>query len=32
MDFLTFVFLGQPFWMWAAFIGIVVVMLAFDLG
>lgn len=33
MDFaLTALFLGQPVWMWLAFIGIVVVLLAFDLG
>ncbi len=32
MDFLTFVFLGQPLWMWACFIGIVLALLAFDLG
>lgn len=32
MDFLFLEFLSKPLWMWAAFVGIVVVLLAFDLG
>jgi tellurite resistance protein TerC len=32
MDFLLLEFLGQPTWMWLAFIAIVVVLLAIDLG
>lgn len=33
MDFLfTYLFLGQPLWMWLGFIGIVAALLAFDLG
>lgn len=33
MDLLfTFVFLGQPLWMWLSFVAVVVVLLAFDLG
>ena len=31
-SFLTFLFLGQPLWMWFGFIGIVATLLAFDLG
>jgi tellurite resistance protein TerC len=30
--FVSTLFLGQPLWMWLAFIGIVVTLLAFDLG
>lgn len=32
MDILTSVLLGQPLWMWLGFLGIVVALLAFDLG
>ena len=32
MDILTSVFLGQPLWMWLGFFGLVVALLAFDLG
>jgi len=32
MEFLLVDFLGKPLWMWALFIGIVVALLAFDLG
>lgn len=33
MDLLTtFMFLGKPLWMWLAFISLVIVLLAFDLG
>jgi tellurite resistance protein TerC len=32
MDFLVANVLGTPLWLWAAFIGIVVLLLAFDLG
>ena len=32
MDFLQIVFLGQPTWMWLAFIGLVAALLALDLG
>ncbi|MDX2265053.1 MAG: TerC family protein [Hyphomicrobiales bacterium] len=32
MDFLTLLFLGKPVWMWLTFIGIVILLLAFDLG
>jgi tellurite resistance protein TerC len=32
MDFLTLLFLGQPVWMWLGFLGIVVALLALDLG
>jgi tellurite resistance protein TerC len=32
MDFLLLDFLGKPAWMWLAFIGIVIVLLALDLG
>ncbi|QEX18581.1 membrane protein [Hypericibacter terrae] len=32
MEFLTVLFLGQPLWMWLAFLGIVALLLAFDLG
>ena len=32
MEFLTLDFLGKPTWMWLAFIGIVVTLLALDLG
>jgi tellurite resistance protein TerC len=32
MDFFFQLFLGQPIWMWAGFLGLVVALLAFDLG
>ncbi len=32
MDFLTLLWLGKPLWMWLAFMAIVVVLLALDLG
>ena len=32
MEFLTLIFLGKPVWMWLLFIGIVIALLAFDLG
>ena len=32
MEFLFYDFLGKPAWMWLAFIGIVIALLAFDLG
>lgn len=32
MDILTSLFLGQPLWMWLGFLGLVVALLAFDLG
>jgi tellurite resistance protein TerC len=32
MDFLFVEWIGQPLWMWAAFLGIVLALLAFDLG
>lgn len=32
MDTLTSLFLGQPLWMWLGFLGLVVALLAFDLG
>lgn len=32
MEFLTSLFLGQPIWMWLGFLGLVVALLAFDLG
>jgi len=32
MDFLTGIFLGQPLWMWLGFLGLVALLLAFDLG
>lgn len=32
MDILTSIFLGQPLWMWLGFLGVVVLLLAFDLG
>ncbi len=32
MDFLSMIWLGTPLWMWLTFLGIVVVLLAFDLG
>ncbi|MGD9739364.1 MAG: TerC family protein [Bauldia sp.] len=32
LDFLTDLFLGQPIWMWLTFAGLVVALLAFDLG
>lgn len=32
MDFLLDVVMGKPIWMWASFIGIVMMLLAFDLG
>jgi tellurite resistance protein TerC len=32
MEFLTGLFMGQPVWMWAAFIGVVLTMLIVDLG
>ncbi|MFP9136081.1 TerC family protein [Devosia sp. XGJD_8] len=32
MDILTGLFLGQPLWMWLAFLGLVIALLAFDLG
>jgi tellurite resistance protein TerC len=32
MDFLFFVFLSKPLWMWLSFIAIVLALLAFDLG
>ena len=31
-QFLTVMFLGQPVWMWATFLAVVVLLLAFDLG
>ncbi|NCO21204.1 MAG: TerC family protein [Rhodobacterales bacterium] len=32
MDFLLLLFLGKPLWMWLLFFGLVVTLLAFDLG
>lgn len=32
MELLTNLFLGQPLWMWLGFLGLVAVLLAFDLG
>ncbi|MCR6637155.1 MAG: TerC family protein [Devosia sp.] len=32
MDILTSIFLGQPLWMWLGFLGLVALLLAFDLG
>lgn len=32
MEFLTYAFLGQPIWMWAIFISLVIGLLVFDLG
>lgn len=32
MDILTGLFLGQPLWMWLGFLGLVALLLAFDLG
>ncbi|KKB07180.1 membrane protein [Devosia geojensis] len=32
MDLLTGLFLGQPLWMWLGFLGLVIALLAFDLG
>ena len=32
MEFLDLVWLGQPLWMWAAFVALVVVLLTLDLG
>jgi tellurite resistance protein TerC len=32
MELLTVLFLGQPLWMWLVFLGIVALLLAFDLG
>ena len=32
MDFLTADALGKPLWMWAAFLTVVLVLLALDLG
>jgi tellurite resistance protein TerC len=32
MEFLDSVWLGKPLWMWAVFIGVVLALLAFDLG
>jgi len=32
MDMLTTLFLGQPLWMWLGFFGLIVALLAFDLG
>jgi tellurite resistance protein TerC len=32
MEFLLLDFLGKPVWMWAAFLGVVVALLVFDLG
>ncbi len=32
MDFLLFEFATKPVWMWLAFLGVVVALLAFDLG
>ncbi|WIJ23762.1 TerC family protein [Devosia sp. RR2S18] len=32
MELLTLIFLGQPAWMWLGFIGLVMALLAFDLG
>lgn len=32
MELLTNVFLGQPLWMWLGFLGLVALLLAFDLG
>lgn len=32
MDILTGLFLGQPLWMWLGFLGLVIALLAFDLG
>jgi tellurite resistance protein TerC len=32
MEFLFFLFLGKPLWMWLAFLGIVIALMVFDLG
>ena len=32
MEFLEYIWLGKPLWMWLAFLGIVVTLLALDLG
>jgi len=32
MEFLTLLWLGKPVWMWLAFMGLVAVLLALDLG
>ena len=32
MEFLLLMVLGKPLWMWLLFIGVVVALLAFDLG
>ena len=32
MEFMALEWIGKPVWMWAAFIGLVVALLAFDLG
>ena len=32
MDFLFYEFLTKPLWLWFAFLGIVIALLAFDLG
>lgn len=32
MELLTYAWLGKPLWMWGAFLGLVLVLLAFDLG
>ena len=32
MEFLEFIWLGKPLWMWLAFLAIVVSLLALDLG
>jgi tellurite resistance protein TerC len=32
MEFLTLLVIGKPLWMWLAFVGVVLLLLAFDLG
>ncbi len=32
MDFLDYIWLGKPMWMWLTFLGIVITLLALDLG
>ena len=32
MEFLEYIWLGKPLWMWLGFLGIVVTLLALDLG
>ena len=32
MDLLEFLWLGKPLWMWLAFLAIVVILLALDIG